>query len=120
MIDALTYVTIAVSLVLAVWACVLVVKNTGIDDILLIGSAVLVLLVVIQLVIGLVLLAGLDRSIESATFIGYLIGSAIIPPLAVLWGLTERSRYGPAVIFAAYIVMPVLEVRLLEIWNLGA
>lgn len=119
MIDALAYVTIAVSLALAVWAFVLVVRNTGIDDILLIGSGLLILLVVIQLVVGLVLLAGLDRPIESATFIGYLIGSAILPPAAVLWGLTERSRYGPAVILATYIVLTVLEVRLLEIWNQG-
>lgn len=120
MIDALAYLTIAVSIVLAVWAFVLVVRNSGIDDFLLIGSGILVLLVLIQFVVGIVLLAGLDRSIESATFVGYLIGCLIIPPAAVLWGLTERSRYGPAVILAAYIVMPVLVVRLLQIWNPGA
>ena len=50
---------------------------------------------------------------------GYLIGCVIIPPLAVVWALAERSRYGPAVILVAYLVMPVLEIRLLQIWNPG-
>jgi len=116
-IDALAYLTIAVGLVLAVWSIVLFARNQGIDDFLLIGSVVLEVLVVVQLIAGVILLAGLDRSIESATFIGYLIGCVVIPPAATIWSLTERSRYGPAVMIAAYIVMPVLVVRLLQIWN---
>ena len=117
MLDVFAYVVIGFSLALAAWSLVLVIRNQGIDDILLFGSGFLELLLVIQLVVGLILLAGLDRSIESATFIGYLIGCIVLPPLAVIWSLSERTRWGSAVLLATYLVMAVLIVRLLQIWS---
>jgi hypothetical protein len=51
-----------------------------------------------------------------ATLIGYLIATPVIPVAAGFWGLLERSRWGPAVIAVAGLVVAVLIVRLHQIW----
>jgi hypothetical protein len=40
----------------------------------------------------------------------------IVPVAAGLWGLMERTRWGPAVIAVAGLVAAVLMVRLHQIW----
>jgi hypothetical protein len=61
-------------------------------------------------------LAGGTRPASLATLIGYLIAMPIVPVAAGLWGLVERTRWGPAVIAAAGLVTAVLVVRLHQIW----
>ena len=58
--------------------------------------------------------AGLLRS--AVTILAYLIAMPIVPVAAGLWGLMERTRWGPAVIAVAGLVAAVLMVRLHQIW----
>src|SRR5262245_3731507 len=52
-----------------------------------------------------------------AVFIGYLIGSLLILPIAAAWGMAERTRWGPAVLAAGFLVMAVLVVRMQQVWH---
>jgi hypothetical protein len=52
-----------------------------------------------------------------AVFVGYLIGSLFILPLAAGWGLADRSRWGAAVVTAGFLVMAVLIVRMQQVWH---
>jgi hypothetical protein len=123
MIEVLAAVLTYLALALAVWAAVLTVVNKPIElrkwHGLWLYGLVLVLEVglLAQLVAGIVRLATDDRQIETATFIGYLITMVLIPPLAGFWALLERSRWGPVVMVVACLTIPVLIIRLRQVWE---
>lgn len=123
MIEVLAAVLTYLALALAVWSAVLAVANKPIDLRKWHGLWLYLLLIVLelgllaQLVVGIVQLATDDREIETATFVGYLITLILIPPLAGFWALLERSRWGPVVMVVACLTIPVLIIRLGQVWN---
>jgi hypothetical protein len=123
MIEVLAAVLTYLALALAVWSAVLAVANKAIDLRKWHGLWLYLLLIVlelgllVQLVVGIVRLATDDRQIETATFVGYLITMVLIPPLAGFWALIERSRWGPVVMVVACLTIPVLVLRLGQVWE---
>jgi hypothetical protein len=109
-------IVIVAGLVLAGYAGVMTARDRRMDVPLLI--AVGVLEVIVLVLVGLVVakLASGARPGSVATLIGYLIAMPIVPVAAAVWGLMERSRWGPAVITVAGLVAAVLIVRLHQIW----
>lgn len=112
----LSAIIIVTALLIAGYALYRVVRNRGLDDPLLFALGGLEILLLVQLVAGLIAAASTDRDIETATFIGYLVGIAVLPPLAAGWALFERTRWGAAVIAVLGLVVPVMVVRLEQIW----
>ena len=74
------------------------------------------LAVLVQLVVGIVLLAGSDRDFARGTFVGYLVGALLVPPAGVAWAVGEKNRYGSAVLLVVFLVIPVMVLRLHDIW----
>jgi hypothetical protein len=109
-------VVVVVSLLPALWALVLVLQDKGIDMVLLVGAAVVEVAVMVQLIVGLVSLAGSHRDVATATFLGYLVGAVLIPPAGVAWGVGEKNRYGSAVLLVVFLVIAVMVLRLDQIW----
>jgi hypothetical protein len=107
---------IVAGLVLAGYAGVTTALNRRMQVPLLAALGVLEILVLV--LVGLIVAkladgahpAGLD------TLIGYLIAMPVVPVAAGLWGLMERTRWGPAVVAVAGLVAAVLVVRLHQIW----
>lgn len=111
-------VTVAVAAALvALWSFLQSARNRLPDNPLLIALAVLELLLVAQLVIGIVLLAGGDRPGSLATYLAYLIGSLVVLPVGAAWALAERSRSSTAVLGIACLAIPVMVLRLNEVWS---
>jgi len=46
----------------------------------------------------------------------YLITAALIPPLAIIWGLVERSRWSTVILGAASIAVAIMLFRMHAIW----
>lgn len=109
-------VVVVLSLLPALWALLLVIRDKGVDLALLIGAAVVEFAVLVQLVVGIVTLLGSDRDIARGTFIGYLVGAVLVPPVGVAWAAGEKNRYGSAVLLVVFLVMPVMVLRLHDIW----
>ena len=107
---------IVAGLALAGYALLTTARNrrTGIS--LLAALGVLEILLLVQVGIIVARLAGGDRPAGLATLIGYLIAMPLVPVAAAIWGMMERSRWGPAVIAVAGLVAAVLMVRLHQIW----
>ena len=104
------------SLAVAAWSgltCALG-RTAGITH--LIGGAVVELAALAQLVVGIAALVGGEPD-EKATFAGYLIGCVLLPPAAGFLALIERSRWGSAVVAVAGLILPVLVVRLQQVWE---
>lgn len=93
-----------------------VVRNTVITDLSLYLLGVLEAVLVIQVVIGLVRIVGDNGNLNIAAYLGYLVGSLLILPIGFVWAAAERTRSGTAVLLVAVIAVPVLELRLHELW----
>jgi hypothetical protein len=83
-----------------------------------IGLAVLLELgLIAQAVVGVVLMVGTTREFDRLTFVGYLVGPAVILPCAVLWSLAERTRWGTGVLLVGFLSVPVMILRLQQVWT---
>jgi hypothetical protein len=112
-LEVLVYVTAGTAAVVTV---VHLVRDRPAEDgtYLLLGVTELVLLV--QLVVGCVQLAGTDRDVSGATFVSYLVSVALALPVGAFWSLAERNRAGTAVLLLAALTVVGLELRLHDIW----
>ena len=117
MIGPLAAALIAGSLLLAVLCVVVAIRDRPMGVVLLAGLAVLEVALLAQAGIGLAKVIGGQAPAETATFVGYLAGTIVIPPVAAFWGLGERSRWGPAIAAVACFAIPVMTGRLLQIWQ---
>jgi hypothetical protein len=116
-IDALAYAIIFGSLAVAAWCLVATLRDRppGISQFA--GIAVVELALLIQEAIATQRLVDGDRPDELATFIGYLIASLVILPLAGWLGWLERTKWGSAIVGFGCLVIPVLVLRLLRLWD---
>jgi hypothetical protein len=123
MIEVLAAVLTYAALAAAVWSAVLVVVNKPVElrewhGLWLYGLvALLEVGLLVQLVVGIVRLATDDRQVETATFVGYLLTLVLIPPVAAFWALLERTRWGPVVMVVGCLTVPVLIIRLRQVWE---
>lgn len=75
------------------------------------------LALLVQLVIAIVKLAGPASAAEPVTFVGYLVASVLIVPIAVFWMIAERTKWGAVVLGIGYLVQVVVMYRLLQVWG---
>ncbi|HWL98623.1 MAG TPA: hypothetical protein VNP20_14840 [Nocardioidaceae bacterium] len=113
-------VMIAASVLVAGWALVYVVRGKSLDDSLFYGLAAIELGLLALVLGGSIALAGTDRDVDGATFLGYLLTALLIVPGAVVWSLAEKSRWGMAVLVAGCLVVAVMVLRVQQVWDAGA
>ena len=117
MLEPLATGLILAALACAAWALGLVVANRPAGTFTLALLAVLELGLLVQAVIGIVNLVRTDSDVSGVSFVGYLLGSLLILPAATFWALAERTRWGTAVLIIGCLVVPVMIVRLNQIWG---
>ncbi len=113
----LTWTLVGLSLAAMVFAIVLAGLDRRINWTLLAVLGVVEVVLVAQLVVGIVQFAGTERDVSAGFFFGYLVGALLILPLGALWALAESSRWGAGALAVACFVIPVLELRMHEIWT---
>jgi hypothetical protein len=122
MIDVLPTVLTVLALASAAYAGLLIALNNALLPLTklswgLLGSlAVLEVGLLVQAVIGIGALLGTDRDVERWSFLGYLLGPVAILPVAVVWSAAERTRWSAGVLVVACLSVPVMIVRLGQIW----
>ncbi|MEU1515729.1 hypothetical protein ABZ490_26930 [Streptomyces sp. NPDC005811] len=118
MLDVLTLVTGVAALLLAAWCGWAAHRDQPTKDWHFMGMAVVTVLALMQLVIGIVLLAWGQKPVQGTTiFVAYLLGAFACVPAAALMSLSERTRWGSVTVAASAVVLAVLEVRLYDIWG---
>lgn len=121
--DVLATVLTWLALGAAIWAAVLVAAGTPVQLHAWHGLGLYGVLAALeagllaQLVVGVVLVTTLDRPIDTLTFLGYLAGVVLVLPLAAVWTLAERTRWGPSVAMIGCLTVPVLIARLRQLWD---
>jgi hypothetical protein len=81
------------------------------------GAALLEGVLLVQLVVAVVDLAGGQRPPETATFLSYLVAVVLVPVAGVLWARTEPTRWAGTVVAVAALVVAVMVWRLVQLWN---
>jgi Kef-type K+ transport system membrane component KefB len=114
---ALQIVLTALALVVAVCLVYLIAVDHEPNDWVYGALALLEIGLVAQLAVGLLRLRGEHGDVNVAAYVGYLVGSLMILPAAFLWSAGERTRAGTGVLLVAVIVVPVLFLRLNQLWS---
>ena len=106
-----------VAAAIAVWLVVLIIRDRLPDDYLFGALAVLEVGLLVQLVVGLVQVFGDTGGVNVAAYVVYLIGLVLVLPIAFVWSMGERTRSGTAVLLVGVVVVPVLFLRLHQLWS---
>ena len=119
MIDGLAIAAIVSSLALAAWAFVACARQQPPTRALFAGLGVVGAVVAVQVVIVAVRLFGGEGPSGGAavTLVGYLLTAALLPPAGAVLARMEPTRWGSALIGAAAVIVPVLILRLQQIWS---
>lgn len=87
-------------------------------DVTLISLIVVEVLLLAQIVIALLAPAfGNVPTGNPVEFWVYLLTAAIIPPLAVIWALTDRTRWSTVVLGVGALAVAVMAYRMHQIWT---
>lgn len=111
-----TIVLYAVSAVLAIWSIIETIRNRPAGKLLLGATALLLLLLVVQLVLSIATF-GSTHGIDPLLYFGYVITAILVIGLAGFWAFAELSRWGPGVLAAAGLTVIVMIERLDQIWQ---
>ena len=117
MVDGLATAIIVTSLVVAAVSGVMALRGHPPRVVQLAGLVVVELVLLAQAVAATGRMFTGDRPDELATFVGYLLTALLIPPLAALLGWSERTRWGSVIVAVACLVVPVMVVRLQQVWH---
>lgn len=119
-IDALALAGIVGSLAVAVWAFLLCARNELPSRFLYVGMTVVAALVAVQVGIATVRLiggAGPSETNRIVTFIGYMLTALLLPPAGAVLARLEPTRWGSGLIGAAMVIVPVLLLRMQQVWG---
>lgn len=108
--------TIAVGLVIAVWALVHLVLGRPMSRALHASQLVLAAMFVILAIGGIVQMTGTDREFARLEFVGYLVLCPLIPVGSWWWTRGDGTRIGSAIVMVVGLVMPVLVLRIQQVW----
>ena len=117
MIDALAYTVVALAGVGVLWGIVTAIANKPPGKAQLLYAAGLEAVTVVQAILAAVKIIGGFRPVELATTIGYLIGIAILIPIAWFWANVERNRFSGIVLAVAALAVLAMTLRLLVLWT---
>lgn len=108
--------TILVSVAVALWALVHVIINRPMSRPLHASQLVIAALFIILAIGGIVQLISTQPAIPRAEFLGYLLLSPIIPIGSWWWTRGDDTRIGSAIVVVVSLVMPILVVRIQQVW----
>jgi len=118
MIDGFTFVLVGVSVLVGVLCVVLGLVGRKPADVSILGLVLVELLILAQVVIALVGPAvGNQPTGNLAEFWVYLGTACLMPPAAIAWALTDRTRWSTVVLGVAALAIAVMAYRMNQIWN---
>ena len=118
MIEWLTIVITAVSVAAGLLCVALGLLGRTPNDVTLGATLLVTVLLIVQLVVAIAAPAfGNNATGSVLEFYVYLVTAIVIPPLAALWALLERtSRWSTVVLGVACLAVAVMVYRMHQIW----
>ena len=118
MIDVFTIILVATSTLVGVLCVVLGLVGRKPADLSILGLVLVEVLLLAQVVIAIVApAAGNPPTGNLGEFWVYLVTACLIPPAAIVWALTDRTRWSTVVLGVAALAIAVMTYRMNQIWN---
>jgi hypothetical protein len=113
-----TLVQLALACLVGLFCVVLGLVGRKPNDLTVLALALVEVLLVAQVVTA-ILAPGLGNAPSGSPleFWLYLVSAVIIPPLAIVWALVERTRWSNVVLGAAAFAVAVMLWRMEQIWT---
>jgi len=117
MIEWLTWAQIAVAVVAGLLGVALGLLGRTPNDLTMGATALVTVLLVVQVVVSLLApVFGNTATGSALEFWVYLVTALLIPPLAIVWGLVDRTRWSTAILGVANLAVAVMLYRMYQIW----
>ena len=118
MIDVFTIVLVAVATLAGVLCVVLGLAGRKPADLSILAVALVEVLLLAQVVIALVApTVGNQPTGNLGEFWVYLVTAVLMPPAAIVWALTDRTRWSTVVLGVGALAIAVMTYRMNQIWN---
>ena len=118
MIDWFTWVQAGIATAVAFFCIVMGLAKRQPNDYTVGAMALVEVLLLVQLVVAIVApFAGNPPTGNVVEFYIYLVSAILLPPLAVVWALVDRTRWSNLVLAAAVFAVAVMVYRMLQIWT---
>ncbi|GHF07746.1 hypothetical protein [Pseudolysinimonas yzui] len=118
MIDIFTVILIGVATLAGVLCVVLGLVGRKPEDVTILAVALVEVLLLAQVVIALIApAAGNHPTGNLGEFWVYLATACLMPPAAIAWALTDRSRWSTVVLGVAALAIAVMAYRMNQIWT---
>jgi hypothetical protein len=115
MSSVLSTATTIAALLLAAWALLAAALGRAPDRAQLAGTVIVTL--------GVIVLIGSAvprwHPADPVTFIGYSLTALLLPPAAWVLARLEPTRYGSLIVGVAALIMPVLVLRMGQVWGVS-
>ena len=118
MIDVYTIVLVSVATASGLLCVALGLAGKKPADLTILATALVEVLLLAQVVISIVApLVGNPPTGNLLEFWMYLVTGCLMPPAAIGWALSDRSRWGTVVLGVAGLAIAVMTYRMHQIWN---
>ena len=118
MIDVFTITLVGVATLVGVLSVVLGLVGRKPSDLTILGLVLVEVLLLAQVVIALIAPAvGNAPTGNLGEFWVYLVTACLMPPAAIVWALTDRTRWSTVVLGVGALAIAVMAYRMNQIWN---
>lgn len=117
MIDYTAYAIFGLATVIAVWAAWKTIRHARISDAMFYAIAAVEVGTVVLLIVGIAGLASTTRTVDGTILVSYLMTLVLVPPVALIWGVAEKSRWGTGVIVIGMWTVALMAIRVLQVWH---
>lgn len=117
MIDQLALTVAALSAAVALYAVWKTIRHSLFNDVMFYAIGAVEVGALALLVSGIVGLTSTERAVPGALLISYLITLVLVPPVAVVWGVAEKSRWGTGVVFIGMWTVAIMAIRVIQVWH---
>jgi hypothetical protein len=105
------------SAVVALMAAWKTLRRTRFSDAMFYAIAAVEIGTIVLLIVGIIGLNETSRDVEGALLVSYLVTLVLVPPVAVLWGVAEKSRWGTGVVLIGMWTVSVMSIRVMQVWH---
>lgn len=117
MIDNVAFTVTWLSAVVALVAAWMTIRHTRFNNPMFYAVAAVEIGATVLLIAGIVALSRTHRHVDGALLISYLVTLVLVPPIAVVWGVAEKSRWGTGVVLIGMWTVSVMSIRVMQVWH---
>jgi len=117
MIDTTAYAVFGLATAVAVWAAWKTIRHTRISDGMFYAISAVEIGTLLLLVVGIAGLSSTKRDVEGTLLVSYLATLVLVPPITLVWGGAEKSRWGTGAVLIGMWTVAIMAIRVLQVWH---